>query len=121
MAPDNLPTLKSLSTLQLLPSIDCTHLDANHVLIAIIGRKVSNGLCLLDPRVPDNRVVDAVPLDVEVGLVVDDNGSGILLDRLVDTVGLAGDADGGVGLLVLGSVEDLVDVAFATETVDSDL
>jgi hypothetical protein len=38
------------------------------------------------------------------------HGGGVLLDGLVDAVGLAGDLDRRVGLRVFGGVEDLVGV-----------
>lgn len=41
-----------------------------------------------------------------------------MLDGLVDAVGLAGDLDGGIGLGVLGCVENLVDVVGGAEAVD---
>jgi hypothetical protein len=46
------------------------------------------------------------------------HGGGVLLDGLVDAVGLAGDGNGRIDLGVLGGIEDLVDVGSGAETVD---
>lgn len=112
---------KGLSTLKLLPSVDGTNLHADESLVRILGPEVGGSLGLLDPWVPHNSVFEVVTDDVKEGLAVLEHRGGILLDRFVDTVGLAGDADGGVGLGVLGGIEDLVGVGGGAEAVDLDL
>ena len=47
-----------------------------------------------------------------------DDGGGVLLDRGVDTVDFARDADFRSGLGLFGCVEDFVDVVYAAEAVD---
>jgi hypothetical protein len=49
------------------------------------------------------------------------HGSGVLLDGLVDAVGLSSNGDGRVVLGVLGSIEDFVGVGCGAETVDLEL
>jgi hypothetical protein len=116
-----LSTLKHLALLQLLPPLHSTHLDTDHLLVALIRRKVAHSLCLLDPRVPHNGVLQVVAHNVEAGRAVLDNGCRALRDAGVDAVDFAGDLDGGVGLLVLCGIEDLVDVLDAEQAVDGDL
>jgi hypothetical protein len=114
-------TLKCLSSLKLLPSIDSANLNTDEPLVRVLRPEVGGGLCLLDPWVPHNGVFEVVADDVEERLAVLQHGSGVLLDRSVDTIGLAGDGDGGVGLGVLGGIEDFVDVGGGAEAVDLDL
>lgn len=121
MALRNHTTLKCLASLQLLPSIDRTNLHTDEPLVRILRPKVGGGLRLLNPRVPDNGVFEVVADDVEEGFAVLQYGGGVLLDGLVDAVGLAGDLDGRVGLRVLGCVEDLVGVGSGAEAVDLEL
>lgn len=117
----NHTTLKSLTTLQLLPSIDGADLDADEVLVRILGPEIGHRLGLLHPRVPDHGVVEVVADDVEERLAILQDGGGVLLDRLIDAIGLAGDFEGGVVLRVLGSVEDFVGVGGRTKAVDLEL
>ena len=117
----NHATLKGLAGLQLLPSIDSADLHADKSLVSILGPEVGGSLGLRDPRVPHDGVFEIVAGDVEEGLAVLQHGGGVLLDGLVDAVGLAGDLDGGIGLGVLGSIEDFVGVSCGAETVDLEL
>lgn len=114
-------TLKGLSGLQLLPAVDGTNLHADEPLVRIFRPEISGGLGLLDPRVPHNGVFKVVANDIEERLAILEHGGSILLDGLVDAVGLASDGDRWVGLGVLGSVEDLVDVVCGAEAVDLEL
>jgi len=113
--------LEGLASLQLLPSVDSADLDADESLVCILGPEVGGSLGLCDPRVPDDGVFEVVAGDVEEGLAVLQHGGGVLLDGLVDAVGLAGDGDGGIGLSVLGSIENLVSVGGGAKTVDLEL
>jgi hypothetical protein len=113
--------LKGLASLQLLPSVDSANLDADEPLVRILGPEVGGGLGLCDPRVPHDGVFEVVAGDVEEGLAVLQHGGGVLLDGLVDAVGLAGDGDGGVGLGVFGGIEDLVSVGSGAKAVDLEL
>lgn len=114
----NHAALKGLTSLQLLPSIDGTDLHANESLVRVLGPEVGGGLRLFDPGVPHDGVFEVVADDVEEGLAVLQHGGGVLLDGLVDAVGLAGDLDGRVGLGMLSCVEDFVDVVGGAEAVD---
>jgi hypothetical protein len=114
-------TLKGLSGLKLLPSVDSANLNTDESLVRVLRPEVSGSLCLLDPRVPHNSVFEVVADDVEERLAVLQHGSGVLLDRLVNTVGLASYGDRGVGLGVLGGIEDFVGVGCGAEAVDLDL
>jgi hypothetical protein len=106
-------TLKSLSALKLLPPVHSSNFNANELLVRILGPEIRHSLRLLDPRVPHNGVFEVVADDVEAGLAVLQHGGGVLLDGLVDAVGLAGDLDRRVGLRVFGCVEDFVGVGGA--------
>ena len=113
MALRNHTTLESLATLKLLPSVLSANLDADELLVCILRPEISHGLRLFDPGVPHDGVFEVVTDDIEAGLAVLQHGGGVLLDGLVDAVGLAGDLDRRVGLSVFGCVEDLVGVGCA--------
>jgi hypothetical protein len=101
MALANHTTLEGVTRLKLLPPVHSTNLDTDELLVRILRPEIGRSLRLLDPRVPHNGVFEVVVLK---------HGGGVLLDGLVDAVGLAGDLDGRVGLRVFGGVEDLVGV-----------
>jgi hypothetical protein len=117
----NHAALKGLASLQLLPSVDGADLHADKSLVRILGPEIGGSLGLCDPRVPHDGVFEVVAGDVEEGLAVLKHGGGILLDGLVDAVGLAGDGNGGVVLGVLGGIKHLVSVGSGAETVDLEL
>jgi hypothetical protein len=121
MALANHATLESVTRLKLLPSIDSADLDANELLVRVLGPEIGHGLRLLDPRVPHDGVFEVVADDVEARLAVLQHRGSVLLDGLVDAVGLASDLDRRVGLRVFGGVEDLVGVGRGAEAVDLDL
>jgi hypothetical protein len=104
-----------------LPAIHSSNLNADHLLVAIVWREVTHGLCLLDPRVPGDCVLDVVADDIEAGLAVLEDGGCVLWDRLVDAVDFARELEGIVLLLVCACVEDLVDVFGAGQAGDADL
>lgn len=114
-------TLEGLASLQLLPSVNGADFHADESLVCILWPEVGGSLGLCDPRVPHDGVFEVVAGDVEEGLAVLQHGGGVLLDGLVDAVGLAGDGNGGVVLGVLGGIEDLVSVGGGAETVDLEL
>ena len=118
MALDQHTALEYLALIQLLPSVNSTDFDADHVLVAIVWCKVAHGLGLLDPGVPSDRVLDVIASDVEARLAVLQYARGVQLDVLVDTVDLAVELERGVCLGVGGGVEDLVDVLYAAKTVN---
>lgn len=69
-------TLPRIASLQLGPVGHGARLDANHLLVGVVGRKVAHGGRLLLPRVPHDRVGQVVANHVEARLVVDNNGGG---------------------------------------------
>lgn len=121
MALDKHTTFEDLTLVQLLPSIHGTDLNADHILVAVLWRKVAHGLGLLDPGVPGDGVLDVVASDVEARLAIFKNACGVDLDVLVYSVDLASELERRLCLCVGGRVEDLVDVFYAAETVDCDL
>jgi hypothetical protein len=121
VALDKHTTLEDLALVQLLPSIDSTNLNADHVLVSVLGRKVTSSLGLLDPRVPGNGVLDVVAGNVKAGLAILKHACGVDLDVLVYAIDLSVELERGFCLCVGGGVEDLVDVFYAAETVDCDL
>ena len=121
MALGNHAALEGLASLQFLPSVDCADLHADESLVCILRPEVGGSLGLRDPRVPHDGVFEIVAGDVEEGLAVLQHGGGVLLDGLVDAVGLAGNGDGGVGLGVLGGIEDLVSVGCGAKAVNLEL
>jgi hypothetical protein len=118
---DQLTTLPYLALLQLLPAIHSSDLDADHGLVAIVGREVAHGLCLLDPWIPSNCIPDVVTNDIEAGLSILEDGGCILRDRLVDAVDFASDLESVVLLLVRSRVENLVDVLSTRQACNADL
>jgi hypothetical protein len=85
-----------------LPALDGTGLNTEHVLPAILGGKVLDAGRLIDPRVPDNNLVEVVADNAETRAsgLGDDNGVLGTLGRGVDGVGLGGEGDGsGLGFL----------------------
>jgi len=107
---ENLTSLKAILSLKSNPAVDSASLDTNHLLVAILGLKVGNGFGAFSPRVPDDGVLHVVSDDIEAGLVVDEDGSCVLGEGLVDAVDGAFDAEVVALGVVLGGVEDLVDV-----------
>ena len=116
----NHTTLESLARLQLLPTIHRTNLYADHVLVPVLWLKVTHSLCLLDPGIPHHAVLEIVADDDKAWLAILEDRCCRLLNGLVDAVGLAGDCERGIRLLVLAGVEDFVDVGGAAEAVDGD-
>jgi hypothetical protein len=114
-------TLEGLASFQLLPAVDSADLHADESLVCILRPEVGGSLGLCDPWVPHNGVFEVVAGDVEEGLAVLQHGGGVLLDGLVDAVGFAGDGNGGIGLGVLGGIEDLVSVGGGAKAVDLEL
>lgn len=108
---DRLRALEGITGLERLPPLHAARLNADHVLIAVLGRKVANPGGLLGPGVPHHEVGQIVANDRVDGLAALGD-----LDRLtralggrVDAICLAGDGDVGRLRLDLQCV-DLVDV-----------
>lgn len=118
MTLDDLSALENLPWLQLRPPIHRPDLHTHHVLVPIFWLEVAHRLGLLDPRIPRYGVLEVVALDVEAGFAVVQDRGRVLLNRLVDAVDFAGDAEVGGRLLVFGCVEDFVDVGGAAEARD---
>lgn len=95
------------------PAVDGASLDTDHVLVAVLGFKVGNGLGTLLPGVPDDGVLHVVSDDVQTRLVVDEDRGCVLGEGLVDAVDGAFDAELVALGVVLGCVEDLVNVSDA--------
>lgn len=113
VALENLASLKAILSLKGDPAIDSASLDTNHLLVAILGLKVGNGFSAFSPRVPDDGVLHVVSDDIEARLVVDEDGGCVLGEGLVDAVDGAFDAEVVALGVVLGGVENLVDVSDA--------
>ena len=86
--------------------------------IPIIRLEITHGLRLLDPWIPHHRIVEVVSLDIQSWVAVLDYRSRVLLDRLVHPVSLALDPQLSRRLLVLGGIEDFVDVGGAAQSID---
>ena len=118
MTLQDLPALKRVATLQLLPPIHRAHLDTNHILIPILRLEIAHALCLLGPGIPDDAIDEVVTLDIEPRLTVLDYGGGVLLNGFVDAIAFAADLEFGCGLLMFAGVEDFIDVGCASEAID---
>jgi hypothetical protein len=121
VALEDLTSLEAILSLKGDPAVYSASLDTDHLLVAVLGLKVSNGLSTLSPRVPDNGILHVVSDDVETGLVVDEDGGRVLSEGLVDAVDGAFDAEVVALGVVFGGVEDLVDVSDARQASDLDL
>lgn len=113
VALEDLASLKAILSFKGDPAVNSTSLDTDHVLVAVLGLEVGNGLGALLPRVPNNSVLHVVSDDIEAGLVVDEDGGGVLGEGLVDAVDGALEAEFVTLGIVLSSVEDLVNVSDA--------
>jgi hypothetical protein len=93
--------LESVALLQLLPALDGTRLNTQHVLPTVLGRKVLDASGLVDPGVPNNDLVEVVTDDTVAGAagLGDDDGvlgtvggrvNGVSLTRKGDGAGLSG-------------------------------
>lgn len=119
---DRLRALEGVARLQCLPALHAARLDADHVLVAVLGREVADPSSLLGPRVPHHEVAQVVTDDREDGLAALDDLNWLAgpLSRRVDAIRLAGDGDVGRLCLDLQGV-DLVDVLRGVEALNSDL
>lgn len=73
MALEDLTGLEAILCLKGSPSTDGACLDTQHLLVAVLGSIVANGLSTLLPGVPDNSVVEVVSDDVVAWLSVNEN------------------------------------------------
>lgn len=118
---DSLAALERLAGLELLPAADGAGLDAEHVLVAVVGLEVGHAGGLVDPRVPHDNVLKAVahhgedPLLVLAALLADHHRNRRVRGRRVHPVRLARDGDSAGLRLSLGCVH-LVDVRGVLET-----
>lgn len=108
---DRLRALEGISSLQRLPTLHAARLDADHVLVAVLGGKVADPSGLLGPGVPHHKVGEVVADDRVDGLAAlgDLDWLAGTLGGRVDAICLAGDGDVGRLCLDLEGV-DLVDV-----------
>jgi hypothetical protein len=113
VALEDLTSLKAILSLKSDPAVDSTSLNTDHLLVTILGLEVSNGFGTFSPRVPDDSVLHVVSDNIETRLVIDEDGGCVLSERLVDTVDGAFDAELVAPGVVLGGIEDLVDVSDA--------
>jgi hypothetical protein len=113
VALEDLTSLKAILSLKSDPAVDSTSLNTDHLLVTILGLEVSNGFGTFSPRVPDDSVLHVVSDNIETRLVIDEDGGCILSERLVDTVDGAFDTELVALGVVLGGIEDLVDVSDA--------
>lgn len=119
---DRLRALEGVSSLQRLPTLHAARLDADHVLVAVLGRKVADPSSLLGPGVPHHEISQVVADDREDGLAAlgDLDWLAGALGGRVDAICLSGDGDAGrLGLGLQGV--DLVDVLGGVEALDRDL
>jgi hypothetical protein len=118
---NRLRALKSISLVQLLPSTDTARLNANHILPPILWLKVAHTGRLVDPRVPDNHVVQVVADQAEALSAAFCDYDWVLgaLGWCIYTVRLAREVDHTSLRLCLGAV-NLVDVGSVFETGDFD-
>ena len=121
MALQNNTSLKPVITLQSRPSVDRTGLYTNHVLVSVLWLEIADCLCSFLPWVPDDSVCQVISGDVDDGLAFVEDRGRVLLQRLVDTVDCAFELELVAGRVVLGCVEDLVGVSYASETGDGGL
>lgn len=119
---DRLRALEGVARLQRLPSLHAACLDADHVLVPVLWRKVADPGGLLGPGVPHHEVGQVVTDDREDGLAALDDLDRLAgpLGRRVDAIRLAGDGDVGRLCLDLQGV-DLVNVLRGVEALDGDL
>jgi hypothetical protein len=119
---DGLRALEGISGLQRLPPLHAACLDADHVLVAILGCEVADPGGLLGPRVPHHNVSQVVADDGEDGLAALDDLDWLTgaLGGRVDAICLARDGDGCRLCLDLCRV-DLVDVLGGVKAFDRDL
>lgn len=119
---DRLRTLEGVAGLQRLPTLHAARLDADHLLVAVLGREVADPGSLLRPGVPHHEVGQVVTDDRVDGLAAlgDLNRLAGTLGGRVDAVRLAGDGEAGRLCLDLQGV-DLVDVLRGVEALDRDL
>lgn len=116
---NGLRALESVALFQLLPSADGAGLHTDHVLPAVLGRKVGRLLRLIGPGVEDDGVLEVVTNDAEALLAAFRDDEGVLgaLGRGVHAVRLAG--EGNCARLGLGGEAiDLVDVGCVLEARD---
>jgi hypothetical protein len=121
IALEDLASLEAILSLKGDPAIDSASLNTDHLLVAVLGLEVGNGLGTLPPRVPDDGVLHVVSDDIQTGLIVDKDRGCVLREGLVDTVDGAFDAELVALGVVLGGVEDLVCVSDAGQAGDLDL
>ena len=86
MSLDHHASLESLPTFQSLPTIHRTHLNSKHVQIAILGLKIAHLSSFLTPRVPHDRIAEAVPHDVKTRLAFFEDRRCVLWDLRVNAV-----------------------------------
>lgn len=70
MTLEDLAALKGITGLQLLPTIDGTRLHTDHILVAVLGLKIADAIRLLNPRVPDDGILQIVTNHIEPRLAV---------------------------------------------------
>lgn len=118
---DDLGTLKGVTRLDLLPALDGTGLDAEHVFVAVVRGEVGDGGGLVGPGVPDDNVVEIVADDrVDGPAVLEDDDRGLRAGGgRVDSVRLGGDGDV-AGLRLGGAGVNLVGVGSGVEALDCD-
>jgi hypothetical protein len=71
IALEDLTSLETVLSLKSNPAVDCTSLDTNHLLVAVLGLEVGNGFGAFSPRVPDDGVLHVVSDDIQARLIVD--------------------------------------------------
>ena len=87
---NNLTSLPGLASLNLNPRSYGAGLNANHVLVSVIGLEIRNGFGLLSPWIPDNRVLKILTHNIEPRLTPFKNRSSVLRDFVVDSIGFPG-------------------------------
>lgn len=92
---NDLCTLPCLTSLQLLPSFDCTSLDTDHILVSVEWGKIAD-ILRIDPRIPDNNFIQIISDDAELLLssFIDNDWCIRTASRGVYSVCCAGDRNG---------------------------
>lgn len=121
VALENLASLEAVRSFKSLPSLDRTSLDADHLLVAVLWRKIADCLGTLLPGVPHNSVLEIVPNHIETRLAVNRDGCSVLLQAVVDAIDCLVNCKLIASGVVLCQTQDLVEILDAGKTCDLDL
>lgn len=124
LSANGLPAFPRVAWLEVLPAVNGTGLDANHVLVAILWPKVGHRLGLVNPWVPDNDIAHGLAINGEDRLLVcagDDHDGTAKVERLVDTVRLPVNGNLSVVFSLHSGICNLVNVGGSLEIAHTDI